>query len=55
VPGWTTSTLDLAAHALLAIGERAVTLVLTQPEQHTPERWGRLARTMLRALSTPPY
>jgi len=42
--------LELAARALLAVGEQAVRLVLTEPAEFTPERYGDFARSLLRSL-----
>ena len=44
--------LELTARALLAVGEQAVRLVLTEPTEFTPERYGEFARTLLRALAS---
>ena len=44
--------LELAARALLAVGEQAVRLVLTEPAEFTPERYGDFARGLLGTLST---
>jgi hypothetical protein len=44
--------LELAARALLAVGEQAVRLVLTEPTEFTPERYGDFARTLLRTLAS---
>jgi AcrR family transcriptional regulator len=44
--------LELAARALLAVGEQAVRLVLTEPAEFTPERYGDFARGLLRTLSS---
>ena len=41
---------DLAAHSLMAIGEQAARLVLTQPEAFPPERWSRFAAQLFAAL-----
>jgi AcrR family transcriptional regulator len=50
-PGLDHLDLELAARALLAVGEQAVRLVLTEPEEFTPERYGNFARGLLGALS----
>ena len=39
--------LEIAAQSLLAVGEQAVRLVLTDPEQFTPHRYARFARSLL--------
>ncbi|HEX4253276.1 MAG TPA: helix-turn-helix domain-containing protein [Pseudonocardia sp.] len=44
--------LELTARALLAVGEQAVRLVLTEPAEFTPERYGSFARGLLRTLSS---
>ena len=44
--------LELAARALLAVGEQAVRLVLTEPAEFTPERYGDFARGLLQTLSS---
>ena len=44
--------LELAARALLAVGEQAVRLVLTEPAEFTPERYGDFARGLLGVLSS---
>lgn len=44
--------LDMAAYSLLAIGEQAVRLVLTDPTAFTPRRVGTFARTLLAALAS---
>jgi AcrR family transcriptional regulator len=44
--------LELAARALLAVGEQAVRLVLTEPAEFTPERYGDFARGLLHTLSS---
>jgi hypothetical protein len=36
----------------LAVGEQAVRLVLTEPTEFTPERYGDFARTLLRGLAS---
>jgi len=41
--------LELAAHGLLAGGEQAIRLVLTDPEDFPPERFADFARTLLGA------
>lgn len=43
--------LELAARSVLAIGEQAVRLVLTQPEEFTPERYAAYARSLLAVVS----
>jgi AcrR family transcriptional regulator len=43
--------LELTARALLAVGEQAVRLVLTEPAEFTPERYGDFARTLLGTLT----
>ena len=42
--------LELAAHALLAIGEQTIRLILTNSTEFTPQRFANFARTLLRAL-----
>ncbi len=39
--------LDLTAISLLAIGEQGARMVLCQPEQFTPQRFGRFVRSLL--------
>ena len=50
-PGLDQLDVELTARTLLAVGEQAVRLVLTQPEEFTPERYGKFARGLLGALS----
>jgi AcrR family transcriptional regulator len=46
-----TFDLELSARSLLALGEQAARLVLTDPDQFTPERYARYARQLLGALA----
>ena len=41
---------DLVARALLGIGEQAVGMVLTRPEEYTPERYEEFFRALLQLL-----
>lgn len=50
-PGLEGVDLELAAYSLLAMGEQAVRLVLADPEEFTPERYGDFARGLLRACA----
>jgi AcrR family transcriptional regulator len=45
--------LELAAHSMIAVGERYAWLVLTDPEKYTPERVGEFVRVFLAALERP--
>jgi AcrR family transcriptional regulator len=45
--------LELAAHSMVAVGERYAWLVLTDPEKYTPERVGEFVQTFLAALERP--
>ncbi len=45
--------IELAAHSLIAVGERLARLVLTRPEDYTPERVGEFIRAFLGALEQP--
>lgn len=42
--------LEIAAQSLLAVGEQAVRLVLTEPEEFTPQRYAGFARSLLGLL-----
>jgi hypothetical protein len=44
--------LEIAVQSLLAVGEQAVRLVLTDPEQFTPHRYARFARSLLGSRPT---
>ena len=41
---------ELAAQSLLAIGEQAARLILTDPDAHPPERWSKFAAQLFGAL-----
>jgi AcrR family transcriptional regulator len=43
--------LELTAQSLLAIGEQAIRLILTDPEEFTPERYATFARGLLSMVS----
>lgn len=46
-PGLAELDLEIAAQSLLAIGEQAIRLVLTNPDEFTPHRYTRFAQTLL--------
>ncbi|MFD0360029.1 TetR/AcrR family transcriptional regulator [Nocardia sp. GCM10030253] len=52
-PGLDILDLELTAITLLAAGERAAHLVLTEPERFTPERYRHFARNLLNLLTPP--
>jgi AcrR family transcriptional regulator len=52
-PGLDQVDLELVARALLAICEQAAKLVLTEPDEFSPERYARFARQLLGLLTTP--
>jgi AcrR family transcriptional regulator len=49
-PGLEELDVELAAYTLLATGEQAVKLILTDPRAFTPERYERFARSLLTGL-----
>ncbi|WP_328608198.1 TetR/AcrR family transcriptional regulator [Amycolatopsis sp. NBC_00345] len=49
-PGLAELDLEIAAQSLLAVGEHAVRLVLTRPEEFTPQRYARFTRSLLGLL-----
>jgi AcrR family transcriptional regulator len=51
-PGLADLDLDLLALSLLAIGEQAVRMILSDPARFTSERYGRFARVLLAATSS---
>ena len=53
-PGLADLDPDLMALSLLAIGEQAVRMVLSDPGQYTSERYGRFARALLAVTSARP-
>lgn len=52
-PGLAELDLELTAISLLAIGEQAGRLVLSQPDRFTPERYRAFARGLLGTMSAP--
>jgi AcrR family transcriptional regulator len=54
-PGLADLDLELTAISLLAIGEQAVRMVLSDPEQFTADRYQRFARGLLAINSGRPY
>jgi AcrR family transcriptional regulator len=46
-PGLAELDLEIVAQSLLAVGEQAVRLVLTDPEEFTPQRYARFAGSLL--------
>jgi hypothetical protein len=51
-PGLADLDLDLLALSLLAIGEQAVRIILSDPDGFTSERYGRFARALLAVTSS---
>jgi hypothetical protein len=51
-PGLANLDLDLLALSLLAIGEQAVRMILSDPDGFTSERYGRFARALLAVTSS---
>ncbi|MFJ4654617.1 TetR/AcrR family transcriptional regulator [Nocardia sp. NPDC088792] len=45
--------LELTAISLLAMGEQAARLVISQPDRFTPERYRQFAQTLLSTMATP--
>jgi AcrR family transcriptional regulator len=53
-PGLAVLDLDLTAVSLLAVGEQAARMLVSQPEQFTAERFARFTRSLLDMMSPPP-